>query len=188
MPAHDVLIIGAGLAGQRAALAAARGRRERGDHEQGPPRALALGGRRRRDQRRDQRRRRLALPRLRHRQGLGLPRRPGRDRNHVLGGPRGGDAPRAHRRHLPPQRGGRARPARLRRRLDEAHRLRRRHHRPGDPARALRAADAATTRRWSATRSGSSPRCVQRRGRRAAAGRSRATCAAGAWRSSTPRT
>ena len=53
MPAHDVLIIGAGLAGQRAALAAARKRGERGDHEQGPPGALALGGRRRRHQRRD---------------------------------------------------------------------------------------------------------------------------------------
>ena len=104
MPAHDVLIIGAGLAGQRAALAAAETGRERGDHEQGSPRALPLGGRRRRNQRRDQRRRRLALARLRHGQGLGLPRRPGRDRSHVLGGPGRGHAPRAHRRHVPPQR------------------------------------------------------------------------------------
>ena len=39
-------------------------RRERRDHEQGPPGALALGRRRRRHQRRDQRRRRLALARL----------------------------------------------------------------------------------------------------------------------------
>ncbi len=117
--------------------------RERGDHEQGPPRSLALGRRRRRDQRGDQRRRRLALARLRHGQGLGLPRRPGRDRSDVLGGARRGDAPRAHRRHLPPQREGRDGPARVRRRLDEAHRLRRRHHRPGAPARALRAADEA---------------------------------------------
>ena len=117
--------------------------RQRGDHEQGPPGALALGGRRRRHQRRDQRRRRLALARLRHRQGLGLPRRPGRDRNHVLGGPQRGHAPRAHRRHLPPQRQGRNGPARVRRRVDEAHRLRRRHHRPGAAARALRAADEA---------------------------------------------
>ena len=64
MPAHDVLIIGAGLAGQRAALAAAQAGAQRGDHEQGPPGALALGGRRRRHQRGDQRRRRLALARL----------------------------------------------------------------------------------------------------------------------------
>ncbi len=53
MPAHDVLIIGAGLAGQRAALAAARRGRECRDHEQGPPGALALGGRSRGHQRRD---------------------------------------------------------------------------------------------------------------------------------------
>ena len=159
MPAHDVLIIGAGLAGQRAALAAARERRERRDHEQGPPRALALGGRRRRHQRGDQRRRRLALARLRHRQGLGLPRRPGRDRSDVLGGARRGHAPRAHRRDLPPQRQGRDGPARVRRGLDEAHRLRRRHHRPGDAARALRAADEAPRDGRRATRSGSRPRC-----------------------------
>ena len=43
-------------------------------------------------------------------------------------------------RHLPPQRGGRPGQARLRRRLRRAHLLRGRHHRPGDPPRALRAA------------------------------------------------
>ena len=68
------------------------GRRRRGrvggDHEQGPPGPLALGRRRRRHQRGDQPRRRLALARLRHRQGLGLPRRPGRDRDHVPRGAR----------------------------------------------------------------------------------------------------
>ena len=83
-----------------------------GDHEQGPPGALALGRGGRRDQRRDQPAGRLALARLRHGQGLGLPRRPGRDRDHVPRGARRGHAPRAHRRHLPPQRGRRARPAR----------------------------------------------------------------------------
>jgi len=60
----------------------------------------------------------------------------------VQRGARRGDAPRAHRRHVSPQRRWRAGSARLRRRLQEAHRLRRRHHRPGDPARPLRAAHA----------------------------------------------
>ena len=120
-----------------------RNRRQCRDHEQGPPGALTLGGRRRRHQRGDQRRRRLALARVRHRQGLGLPRRPGRDRSDVLRGTEGGHGPGAHGRDLPPQRGGQAGPARVRRRVDEAHRLRGRHHRAGDAARALRAADAA---------------------------------------------
>ena len=101
--------------GPRRAAGRAR-RRARGrvgrDHEQGPPGALALGGRRRRHQRRDQRRRRLALARLRHGQGLRLPRRPGRDRGDVQRGAGRGHAPRAHRRDLPPQRDGRDRPAR----------------------------------------------------------------------------
>ena len=42
MPEHDVLVIGAGLAGQRAALARRRGGRVRRDHLQGPPGPLAL--------------------------------------------------------------------------------------------------------------------------------------------------
>ena len=55
----------------------------------------------------------------------------------------GDPRPRAPGRHLPPQRGGQARHARLRRRIGGAHVLRRRHHGPGDPARALRAAHEA---------------------------------------------
>ena len=58
-------------------------------------------------------------------------------------GARRDPAPRAPRRDLPPQRGGAARQARLRRRLGGSHLLRGGHHRPGDPARALRAADEA---------------------------------------------
>ena len=42
MPHHDVLVIGAGLAGQRAALAAAEAGRIGRDHLQGPPGPLAL--------------------------------------------------------------------------------------------------------------------------------------------------
>ena len=143
MPQHDVLVIGAGLAGQRAALAAAEEGasvgiiskvhpvRSHSNAAQGginaalDPRGL------------------LGVARLRHRQGLGLPGRPGRDRDHVPGGAERDPRPRAPRGDLPPQRGGQARHARLRRRLRRPHLLRGRHHRAGDPARALRAADEA---------------------------------------------
>ena len=117
--------------------------RLRGDHLQGPPRPLALERGPGRDQRGAQPRGLLGVARLRHRQGLGLPRRPGRDRDHVPRGARGAARPRAPGRDLPPQRGGPARHARLRRRLGRPHLLRGGHHRPGDPARALRAADEA---------------------------------------------
>ncbi len=60
----------------------------------------------------------------------------------MLGGARRGHAPRAHRRDLLSQRDRPSRPARLRWRVEEAHGLRRGHHRPGDPARPLRAAHA----------------------------------------------
>ena len=88
MPEHDVLIIGAGLAGQRAALAAAREgvsvaimskvhpvRSHSVAAAGGINAAISLAGR-------------LALARLRHRQGVGLPRRPGRDRDDVPRGAR----------------------------------------------------------------------------------------------------
>ncbi len=143
MPRHDVLVIGAGLAGQRAALAAAAGRRLRRDHLEGPPRALALERRAGRDQRRAQPRRLVGVARLRHDQGLGLPGRPGRDRDHVPRGAGGDHPPRAPRGPLPSRRRRPPRHARLRRRLGGAHLLRRGHHRPGDHARPLRAADEA---------------------------------------------
>ena len=124
----------------------ARGRRggsDRGDHVQGPPGPLALQRGRGRHQRGAQPRRLVGVARVRHRQGLGLPRRPGRDRDHVPRGARRGALARAPRRHVPPQPRGQARHARVRRRLRRAHLLRRRHHRPGAAARALRAADEA---------------------------------------------
>ena len=141
MPQHDVLVIGAGLAGQRAALAAAEqgvvGRRS----SPRSTRSARTPTRPRAGSTRAQPGRLLGVARLRHHQGLRLPRRPGRDRDHVPRGAGGAPPPRAPRRHLPPQRGGQARHPRLRRRLGGAHLLRRRHHRPGDHARALRAAD-----------------------------------------------
>ena len=141
MPAHDVLIIGAGLAGQRAALAAAgAGATVAIMSKVHPVRShsnAAAGG----HQRRAEPGRLLGVARLRHREGLGLPRRPGRDRDHVPRGAGRSAVARAPGRHLPP---GARRPAghaRLRRRLGRAHLLRGRHHRPGAAARALRAAD-----------------------------------------------
>ena len=110
---------------------------------QGPPRPLALERGAGRHQRGAEPRGLLGVARLRHGQGLRLPGRPGRDRDHVPRGARRDPPPRAPRRDLPPQRGGQARHPRLRRRLRRPHLLRGRHHRPGDPARALRAADEA---------------------------------------------
>ena len=90
-----------------------------------------------------------------------LPRRPGRHRDHVFTGPgRGSDAPR--RTSTSPS-------TATTRRLDlgpsssasmKRRRLRRRHHRPGHPARPLRAADGRQER-ISVTRSRSPPRCSQ---------------------------
>ena len=111
------------------------GRRIGGDHLQGPPGPVPFQCGPGRHQRRSQPRGLLGVARLRHGQGLRLPGRPGRDRDHVPGGARRAAPARAHGRHLPPQPGGPAGHARLRRRLGGPHLLRRRHHRPGDPAR-----------------------------------------------------
>ena len=163
-----------------------RGRRgDRGHHEQGPPRPLALQRGRGRHQRRAEPGRLVGVARLRHGQGLGLPRRPGRDRDHVPGGARRGAVARAPGRHLPPQPRGQARHARLRRRLGRPHLLRGRHHRPGAAARALRAADEEPRARSTATRSGSSPRSC-RTTTASAAARSRATSATARWSCSPP--
>jgi succinate dehydrogenase / fumarate reductase flavoprotein subunit len=51
VPTHDVLVIGAGLAGQRGRPRRRRGGCLGGDPQQGPPRALALQRRAGRDQR-----------------------------------------------------------------------------------------------------------------------------------------
>ena len=69
----------------RAALQLARGRPQGRGALEGVPDALAHGGRAGRHRRlaRQHGRGQLALAHVRHRQGLGLPRRPGRDRVHV---------------------------------------------------------------------------------------------------------
>ena len=143
MPQHDVLVIGAGLAGQRAALAAAEGGASVGIISKVHPvrshSNAAQGGINAALDPRGH----LGVARLRHRQGLRLPRRPGRHRDHVPRGARGAARARALGRDLPPQRGGPPRQARLRRRQRRPHLLRGRHHRPGHPPRALRAADEA---------------------------------------------
>ena len=160
--------------------------RDGGDHVQGPPRPLALQRGGRRHQRGPEPGRLVGVARLRHRQGLRLPRRPGRDRDHVPRGARRGALARALRRHLPPQRDRAPRHARLRRRLGRPHLLRGRHHRPGAAARALRAADEAP-------RADRPLRGVVRHrarpGRRAAsaAAPSRATSATARWSCSPPR-
>ncbi len=88
MPSHDVLIIGAGLAGQRAALAAAQdGATVAIVSKVHPVRShsvAAAGGINAALNPEDT----LGVPRVRHRQGLGLPGRPGRDRDHVPRGAR----------------------------------------------------------------------------------------------------
>ena len=142
MPTHDVLIIGAGLAGQRAALAAAdAGATVAILSKVHPVRShstAAAGGINAALNPEDS----LGVARVRHGQGLGLPGRPGRDRDHVPRGARRDPHARALRRHLPPQRDRAPGHPRVRRRLAGAHLLRGRHHRPGAAARALRAADA----------------------------------------------
>ena len=143
MPSHDVLIIGAGLAGQRAALAAAQTGSSVAIMSKVHPvrsHSVAAAG------------------------GINAAISVDDDwRSHAYDTVKGSDflgdqdaievmcseAPAEvmhlehigvtfHRNEI-----GETGPTRLRRRLDEAHRLRRRHHRPGDAARALRAADEA---------------------------------------------
>ena len=169
----DVLVVGAGCAGMRAAIEAFDTGADVARRLEAPPDAQPLRRGRGRHQRgaRQHGRGQPGDARLRHRQGLRLPRRPGRDRDlHARGA----------RRHLPAralglrllaQRRGQARPAPVRRRRLAAHRLRGRHHRPRAHPRALRAADEAhgpgtgrATR--STSRGGSSSedgRCVGRR-------------------------
>ena len=128
-------------------LAAAGARRpERGGAVQGVPDPLAHRGGAGRHRRlaRQHERGQLALPLLRHRQGLRLARRPGRDRVHVPRGAQGGVRARALRHAVRPQPGRHHLPAPVRRPHRElrreagAARLRRgRPHRPRDAAHAV---------------------------------------------------
>ena len=140
MVRHDVVVVGAGLAGMRAAIEASRygadvgvvsklhpTRSHSGAAEGGINAALGNAGEDDPDKH------------AFHHQGLGLPGRPGRGPGDVRGGARRHLRAGAHGRRLQPHRGRQDRPAPVRRRRRAAHVLRGRHHRPRPAARALRA-------------------------------------------------
>ena len=187
MPAHDVLILGAGLAGQRAALAAADAGASVAIMSKVHPvrsHSVAAAG------------------------GINAAINPADDwRSHAYDTVKGSDfigdqdaievmcreAPHEvmHLEHIGVtfhrNETGAAGPPRVRRRLDEAHRLRRRHHRPGDPARALRAAHEVPRARRP-LRGVVHHLAAAGRRRRGARAASPATSAPARWRSSPPRT
>ncbi len=136
---HDVLIVGAGLAGMRAAVEAADGRRRRRPGRQSPPRPQPHLLRPGRHQRGPGRRRLLGSPHVRHRQGVGLPGRPGRHRGDVQGRAARHTGAGAHGLPVQPLRERPHRPAPLRRRRLSAYRLRRRHQRLRPAAHHVRA-------------------------------------------------
>ena len=143
MPKHDVLVIGAGLAGQRAALAAAEEGVSVGivsrftpcARTRTPPRAGSTPRSSAEDY--------LGVTHLRHGQGIGLPGRPGRDRDHVPGGAGGDPRPRASRGDLPRNEEGR--------------------HCSGVAASAMNRSMSARRPASSTTRSGTSLRCSSSR-------------------------
>ena len=142
MVRHDVVVVGAGLAGMRAAIEASRYGADVGVVSKLHPTRSHSGRRRGRHQRRAWQCRR-GQPRaahLLHRQGLRLPGRPGRDRGDVRRRPGRHLRAGAHGRGVLAHGGRQDRPAAVRRGRRAAHLLRRRHHRPRAAARALRAA------------------------------------------------
>ena len=143
MPAHDVLIIGAGLAGQRAALEAARDGATVAIMSKVHPvrsHSNAAAGGINAALNPDDSWESHAFDTVKGSDYLG-----DQDAIEIMcrEAPERGAPARALGRHVPPQRRGQARHPRLRRRLRRAHLLRRRHHRPGAAARPLRAADEA---------------------------------------------
>ena len=136
---HDVLIVGAGLAGMRAAVEAAASRRRRRPGRQGPSRSQPHLLRPGRHQRGPGRRRLLGSAHVRHRQGVGLPGRPGRHRGDVQGRAARHTGAGAHGLPVQPLRERTHRPAPLRRRRLSAYRLRRRHQRLRPAAHHVRA-------------------------------------------------
>ena len=81
---YDVVVVGAGGAGLRAVVGCSRSRPAHRLHHKGVPDPLAYGrsARRHFGVARQHASGRLALAHVRHRQGVGLARRPGRDRIH----------------------------------------------------------------------------------------------------------
>ena len=162
-----------------------RRRRRRRRHLEDPPDPEPLRSGRGRHQRgaRERVRGRSREARLRHGQGLRLPRRPGRDRGPLRRGARRRLPARALGRRLLAH-GGRAdRAAPLRRRRRAAYRLRSGHHRARPRARPLRADDEARHRDVRGV-----VRLEARRGRRALPGRHLlGLCSTAASSSSAPR-
>ncbi len=142
---YDVVIVGAGGAGMRAAVEAGPAGPHRGadqavphpqPHRRRAGRHVRGAGQRRRGQ--------LGVAHLRHRQGRRLPRRPGRRRDHVQGSHRRGARPREDGDAVQPHPRGPHRPAPVRRAHPRPRQgagapglLRRRPHRPHDPADAV---------------------------------------------------
>ena len=114
---YDVVVVGAGGSGLRATLGmGAAGLEDRLHHQGVPhpqPHRRRAGRRRRRA--RQHGRGRLALAHVRHREGVGLARRPGRHRIHVPRGGAGGVRAGAFRRAVQPHRGRQDLPAPVRR-------------------------------------------------------------------------
>ena len=158
--AHDVLLVGGGAAGLRAAIAIAETnpQLERGRGLEGLPDAQPHGLGRGRRGRRDRRRRHARRARLRHRLGQRLARRPGRDRGVRAGGPARAAAARALGLPVEPAAGRARRRPRVRRHEEDAHLVRRRQDRLPHAAHAV--PDLAEVRtRSPGTTSGSSPGC-----------------------------
>ena len=104
---YDVVVVGAGGAGSaRDPRHDARGAQDRLHHQGLPdPQPHRRGAGRHRRRARQYGRGRLALAHVRHGQGVGLARRPGRDRIYVPRGDPGGDRARAFRRAVLAHRG-----------------------------------------------------------------------------------
>ena len=152
---YDVVVVGAGGAGLRATFGmGAAGLKTACITKVFPTRTPhRRGAGRRRRRARQHGRGRLALAHVRHREGVGLARRPGRHRVHVPRGDPGDHRAGALRRAVLPHRGRAHLPAPLRRphaalRQDagDARLRRRRPHRPRHPAHALPAEPEAQLR------------------------------------------
>ena len=167
----DVVVVGAGGAGLRASVGCAQAGLQDRLHLEGVPDPLAhgRGAGRHFGLARQHGPRRLALAHVRHRQGLGLARRPGRDRISVPQRAGRGLRARPLGRAVLAHRGRQDLSAPVRRHDDRfrqghraAHLRRRRPHRPRDPAHALRpgaeGAHASSSSNISPSTSSATPR------------------------------
>ena len=141
---HDVVVVGAGCTGMRAAIEAFDTGANVGVVSNCTPRGVIRARRRAASTRRSATPPRTAREaRVRHREGLRLPGRPGRDRDPRVRGARRHLPARALGLRLLAERRGHARATAVRRGRFAAHRVLRRHHGPRPHPRALRAAHEA---------------------------------------------